>query len=761
MRKQTELQKVIQRKYMVLTLMLTGVSLAVIALFHMVGQIGLSSFLEKTMLSQVSGILGYHNEYSMEMQENQNSFLLSFLRKTSQIRETSRDISFEELLHRGIETFPPEVFMSLAGKDLHLYRVSPEGVITESTFPQDLGLDLSRYPRFWKRLLSLGAGKTVVAEPIPSTAEARLTRYAYLKQKDGSFLEASLSAEDCLMTEALGILKTLPLVRHVALYHYPTLLPGSEGTPPLENTQTAFIQPLLEREEGFLPLRKDFLTREIFFLWKNSDIPAQGDRHFTGMWIVHLHLDVLWIQKLFHIALATLSGALLLAGTLFSLRGKKLALAIKKPVEDLLFRMQLLSEHAEHANLKEMFLKEKPFSEILEVQQLSQGFDTMALQVRDAFLKQERALRGEHDVTQRLNKVLESTLELTEVIASKSGTLFSTALKNAISLVPEAEYGAITQIEEGICHFRAIHSSSGYAPLDRVILFPHSRDGGASFGTLRKRHYADTLPSSLNAEIRTKIFDAIPSSRETLVKPLFFGTQCAGELILSIPEGSRHSEFSQESLYITEALGNGLAAFLGLDSFIKSQELFQKELLMTITGILETHDAYTQGHSESVAFLGGRIARALNLPEKDVQKTYWAGLVHDIGKILIPKEILNKPSSLSPEEYAVIQEHPALGYTMLTKAERLEGIAPFVLHHHERWDGRGYPNCLQGNDIPLISRILSVADAWDAMTSSRSYRQALSEDIARREILLGRETQFDPQVVDAFFSIQKNPPEMR
>ena len=153
--------------------------------------------------------------------------------------------------------------------------------------------------------------------------------------------------------------------------------------------------------------------------------------------------------------------------------------------------------------------------------------------------------------------------------------------------------------------------------------------------------------------------------------------------------------------------------------------------------------------------------KARKIPPSISQKTYWAGLVHDIGKILIPKEILNKPSSLSPEEYAVIQEHPALGYTMLTKAERLEGIAPFVLHHHERWDGRGYPNCLQGNDIPLISRILSVADAWDAMTSSRSYRQALSEDIARREILLGRETQFDPQVVDAFFSIQKNPPEMR
>jgi HD-GYP domain-containing protein (c-di-GMP phosphodiesterase class II) len=227
----------------------------------------------------------------------------------------------------------------------------------------------------------------------------------------------------------------------------------------------------------------------------------------------------------------------------------------------------------------------------------------------------------------------------------------------------------------------------------------------------------------------------------------------AGELIVSIPENSPYAAFSDKSLRVMEAFGNVLAAFFGMDGFIKSQELFQKELLMTITGILETHDAYTQGHSESVALLGGQIARALDLPERQVQQTYWAGLVHDIGKILIPKEILNKPSSLTPEEYALIQEHPALGYAMLNKAERLQEIAPFVLHHHERWDGKGYPQGLGKEEIPEISRILAVADTWDAMTSNRSYRQALPEDVARKEILRGKGTQFDPRMVDLFFSV--------
>nr|HPJ25649.1 HD-GYP domain-containing protein [Synergistaceae bacterium]HPQ37973.1 HD-GYP domain-containing protein [Synergistaceae bacterium] len=160
--------------------------------------------------------------------------------------------------------------------------------------------------------------------------------------------------------------------------------------------------------------------------------------------------------------------------------------------------------------------------------------------------------------------------------------------------------------------------------------------------------------------------------------------------------------------------------------------------------------------SESVALVGSRIARQLGLSKEEVEQTYWAGLVHDIGKILIPKEILNKPTPLSPEEYALIQEHPLLGCTMLSKMERLEKIAPFVLSHHEYWNGKGYPYNLEGEEIPLISRILSVADAWDAMTSNRSYREALSEEVACGEILAGKGTQFDPRVVEAFFSVMKN-----
>ncbi|HPQ38460.1 MAG TPA: HD-GYP domain-containing protein, partial [Synergistaceae bacterium] len=471
---------------------------------------------------------------------------------------------------------------------------------------------------------------------------------------------------------------------------------------------------------------------------------------------VHLHLDILWIQGAFHFFLFALCGALLLAGFLFSLRGEKLTRSINEPIEDLLKRMEMLSENAASPALEKILLEAAPPSHLREIRQLSRGFEKMTLQIASAFQKQEKALQKEQEMAQRLNSILNTTVELTEAISSGSGDLFDTALKNAISLVPEAEHGAITAIEKNLCQFRAAHYAEK-TPRLQSLLFPHSRENATSSEILRGKNYMETLSPSFNEVIREKLAKQMPASRDTLVKPLFFGTQCAGELILSIPEGSPHAAFSSESLRSAEAIGNGFAAFLGLEKFIKSQELFQKELFLAFAGILETHDSYTQGHSESVALLGAQTAKALGLQEKEVQKTYWAGLVHDIGKILIPREILNKPGALSSEEYELIKQHPALGHSVLTKTQRLEEVAPFVLHHHERWDGAGYPEGLRREGIPHIARILAVADAWDAMTSNRAYRQALSRETARQEILLGKETQFDPQVVDAFLPLIETP----
>jgi len=171
---------------------------------------------------------------------------------------------------------------------------------------------------------------------------------------------------------------------------------------------------------------------------------------------------------------------------------------------------------------------------------------------------------------------------------------------------------------------------------------------------------------------------------------------------------------------------------------------------------MEMYDLYTKGNSENVAEIASAIAKEMNLSKKTIKNTYWSGLVHDIGKLLIPIKILNKKDKLTDKEFELIKEHPVLGSRALESSNSLKPIARYVKSHHERWDGRGYPEGLKENEIPLISQILSVADAWDAMLSRRSYRDSMSFEYALKEIKRNKGTQFSPKVVDAFIKIIEN-----
>lgn len=181
-----------------------------------------------------------------------------------------------------------------------------------------------------------------------------------------------------------------------------------------------------------------------------------------------------------------------------------------------------------------------------------------------------------------------------------------------------------------------------------------------------------------------------------------------------------------------------------------------EEISYSMTKLLDIHDSYTNGHSEKVALLSQRIAKRMCLSNENIKDAYWSGMVHDIGKLLIPIDILNKKKELTDEEYVLIKKHPVWGYDALSNSETLKNIAKYVLYHHERWDGQGYPRGLKDNEIPLISQILSVADTWDAMTSERAYRQPLPEDKAIKEIINNKGTQFSPKVVEIFLAMHLN-----
>ena len=190
----------------------------------------------------------------------------------------------------------------------------------------------------------------------------------------------------------------------------------------------------------------------------------------------------------------------------------------------------------------------------------------------------------------------------------------------------------------------------------------------------------------------------------------------------------------------------------------KNEEL-ERAYLDTI-GILrqtvEAKDPYTRGHSDRVSEYSVLIGKKLGLDEKTLHILKIGGLFHDIGKIGIPDSILLKESKLSDEEYSQIKNHPMIGVHMLGDAAIFTDILPIVKHHHERYDGRGYPSQLVGEDIPYVARIAAVADTFDAMTSKRSYRDSLPIDVVRAEIERCSGTQFDPNIAKVFLDIMNN-----
>ena len=176
-----------------------------------------------------------------------------------------------------------------------------------------------------------------------------------------------------------------------------------------------------------------------------------------------------------------------------------------------------------------------------------------------------------------------------------------------------------------------------------------------------------------------------------------------------------------------------------------AQRLFEQTVTALVTAI-DAKDEYSHGHSLRVAEYAERIARMMGKSEEECRKIYYAGLLHDVGKLGISDGIINKKSVLTPEEYEVIKEHPVLGDQILSSIQDYPYIRIGAHYHHERYDGTGYPDGLKGKDIPEIARIISVADAYDTLSSNRSYRSALPQQLIREEIVAGAGTQFDPEI---------------
>ncbi len=191
------------------------------------------------------------------------------------------------------------------------------------------------------------------------------------------------------------------------------------------------------------------------------------------------------------------------------------------------------------------------------------------------------------------------------------------------------------------------------------------------------------------------------------------------------------------------------------DTYEKLEQAYL-DSIQTLRYTVEAKDPYTRGHSDRVSLYSVLIGKYLGLSEKDLKTLEIGGLFHDIGKIGVPDAILRKETKLTDDEYSEIKNHPAIGAHILSSAEIFKDIIPIVKHHHEKYDGNGYPGRLKGEEIPYLARIAAIADTFDAMTSKRTYRDALPLETVIAEFERCRGTQFDPKLDDVFLDILKN-----
>ncbi|MEM7754985.1 MAG: HD-GYP domain-containing protein [Planctomycetota bacterium] len=220
--------------------------------------------------------------------------------------------------------------------------------------------------------------------------------------------------------------------------------------------------------------------------------------------------------------------------------------------------------------------------------------------------------------------------------------------------------------------------------------------------------------------------------------------------------GCKRGDDPQASSYDTQAL-EAVAGYVG--TLLESVHLYTEQqstmmgMLSALTGSLDAKDRYTRGHSERVALLGRELAIQVGLSEHEASRIHVSGILHDIGKIGVPDHVLCKPSRLTEDEFALIKKHPVLGNDILKGIPAVTDVLPGVLYHHERWDGRGYPEGLAGENIPLMARILALADTFDSMSSNRSYRSARARSQVLDEIRNCAGAQFDPQLAEAFLGL--------
>lgn len=354
------------------------------------------------------------------------------------------------------------------------------------------------------------------------------------------------------------------------------------------------------------------------------------------------------------------------------------------------------------------------------------------------FQRPERAatLEQQRDAQQRLAAVYKAN----QIIASERDLhkLFERVMDQLFSLV-RAHNGVIMLVDEKTGELRTeyVKSGSGGGLVISTTIVNRAFKQGEGVITF------DAAGDS-RFDGRSIIVQNISSAMCT---PLIHQEKTLGVLYVDT-RGTKHA-FTTSDLELLVAVSGPSATAISNSQYMQRLERQYHDTLVGIATLVEMRDHYTVGHTWRVTLFAVEIARSLGWDEERIAQCEMGGVLHDVGKIAVDDAILRKPEKLTDEEYSKMKVHPERGAQFLRDWEMLRPLVPYCLYHHERYDGRGYPFGMAGEDIPIEGRVIAVADTFDAMTSSRPYRKGLPAETAIAELQRGRGTQFDPKVVDA------------
>ncbi|GAB6188834.1 hypothetical protein JCM30566_05730 [Marinitoga arctica] len=369
-----------------------------------------------------------------------------------------------------------------------------------------------------------------------------------------------------------------------------------------------------------------------------------------------------------------------------------------------------------------------------------------------------KELESSYNKIEKLNSSILKTLELSSFFATPKlmeNDFEKKVLELALEIIDPAENGSIYLFDEKDNAKMVFAKGYNYRKINELnlkksdLIIPNNAE------IIKNIHEINKIKMPSEKYINFKALGG--NIKETLITPISFNNELFGIITLDILNNNIINNFEDYHTKIMDYFGKTFAGFLKMLEFIKQEGKFHKEIALTLVKALEYYDNYTRGHSERVANWASLVAEKIGLDKENIEKIYWAGILHDIGKIFVPQAILNKMGKLTPEEFEKIKLHPVKGEELINKVDEMKYISKIIRHHHERYDGKGYPDGLKSDEIPIESRILAVIDSYDAMTSQRPYKRALSKEEAIYELKRLSMQQFDGKITSAFIEIiEKN-----